>query len=57
MRDSPLYIKSFDKRKVTMTHFNKIDDPVLDSIDEVRKRAKQAQDSKDPNWQQWNDSS
>jgi len=40
MRDSPLYVKSFDKRKVGFTFETDNYNKSLDSIDEVRKNAK-----------------
>lgn len=39
VRDSPLYVKSFDKQKVGMAFETDEDSTALDSIDEVRKNA------------------
>ena len=40
IRDSPLYVKTFDKQKVGFAFECNEDDGALDSIDEVRKNAK-----------------
>jgi hypothetical protein len=40
IRDSPLYVKSFDKQKVVFAFECNEDDHALDSIDDVRKTSK-----------------
>ena len=40
LRDSPLYVKSFDKRKINMVFETREDNKALDTIDDVRKDAK-----------------
>jgi len=39
VRDSPLYVKSFDKQKVGVAFESREDNRALDSIDDVRKNA------------------
>lgn len=43
MRDSPLYVKSFDKRKSAFYFQHDEDSHTLDSIDEVRSHAQKMQ--------------
>jgi len=59
IRDSPLYVKTFDKQKVSMTHFHNLDDKALDAIDNVRSIAKRPEGprNKDPQFKQWVDKS
>lgn len=40
MKDSPLYVKSFDKQKISMVFETREDNKALDTIDDVRKGAK-----------------
>jgi len=47
LRDSPLYVKSFDKRKINMVFETREDNRALDTIDDVRKGAKNMTVEKD----------
>ena len=57
IRDSPLYVKTFDKQKVSMQFFHNMSDEILDPIDNVRSKARQVHDSTNPDWQAYKDSS
>lgn len=57
IRDSPLYVKTFDKQKVSMQFFHHMSDEILDPIDNVRSKARQVHDSQNPDWQAYKDSS
>ena len=50
MRDSPLYVKSFDKQKCEFYFETNDANKALDSIDEVRKNAKVLQNNNGIGW-------